>query len=898
MKVRRHNLVLIILIIVFSLLLVITTIEAVQVYFSGLNIEKNMSDTLRFNATVDLVSLERLPLTNLTLSILSQNSSYSYNCTFDIFADHSCDNIAVDMINNPMDGYGYGYLFGYGPGYDPYLGSGDYNSTFGYGYGYGYNQTIFEKFSYNISWTVPDLEGENLTFSLEASAKYPYTDDIRRYESQGTYYLYIQNTCIEPTDGLVIPSGSHSMCIGEYTLTQPIIVQNDTRVSCNNQITGSEVFKINNNENITLVNCSINGTINISYSSDITLENNTLGSNQDCVILHNSRDIWLTNLSIINGEYGILAQDSVFDLSASRLSGLTVGLGLTRSNFSDITDNSIDAEYSLILNGATGGYIRNNNLSASKTNMILSGVSGVTNLSSNNFLTGLLNLNNSQNVTIPAATNYWGTENDSNVRLGIIDYLDDSALGQVNYLPYAMSAYPDNRSPNITIEYPEDGTRFAYSNNVVDLNISIDEPGNCRYSTNADFNFSNGSSFTYNLFSYNKTIFVKNATTIEDVGENVYYYKCQDTVGNEKSFSHTIIRKSSSNRNGGGSPLIMKVADPTTNKFQKYITSLKKGETVLIAPKDMSIGSIEFGVTESASNIDFILEEFEANPSGIDIVPETVYKFIEISHDNLADGIVENVKISFKVLKSWLKSRDLSADDIVLMRYSSGEWKSLQTTYMDSDEDYYFFLAISPGLSVFAISSTKNPITPNPSQDPVPVTPPQSDPHSESNTNSSSPMVTGTPVQKTFGSYDLTWLFWTLGIIVVLGVTIVLTIMHWDQLGLILYDITATLQTRSDNKIISNNATDGTQTRIRFPDLGFGMKSGMKSGMEFGMESGMGLGVELNPFLSPEDEMKLTIFLKEAFKRTDADPADLHQKLLQAGWTHTQIDYTMNKFRR
>ncbi len=77
--------------------------------------------------------------------------------------------------------------------------------------------------------------------------------------------------------------------------------------------------------------------------------------------------------------------------------------------------------------------------------------------------------------------------------------------------------------------------------------------------------------------------------------------------------------------------------------------------------------------------------------------------------ETLSSGDVE-VTIDFKVEKTWLEHNDINKENIVLMRYSEGEWITLDTTVTDENSTHVFFEATTNATSTFAITalSTKD----------------------------------------------------------------------------------------------------------------------------------------------------------------------------------------------
>ena len=66
---------------------------------------------------------------------------------------------------------------------------------------------------------------------------------------------------------------------------------------------------------------------------------------------------------------------------------------------------------------------------------------------------------------------------------------------------------------------------------------------------------------------------------------------------------------------------------------------------------------------------------------------------------------MEDMKISFGVLKSWVRVNGIETNDIRLNRYHDDEWQILETEMTGEDDDFYFFEATTPGFSPFSITA-------------------------------------------------------------------------------------------------------------------------------------------------------------------------------------------------
>ena len=86
-------------------------------------------------------------------------------------------------------------------------------------------------------------------------------------------------------------------------------------------------------------------------------------------------------------------------------------------------------------------------------------------------------------------------------------------------------------------------------------------------------------------------------------------------------------------------------------------------------------------------------------PSATDI-----YQFVQIAIDNLRDDDIDSVTISFTLERAWLDSRGYSEEDVALQRFEDS-WIVLPTTLTGQSRREVEYWAISPALSLFAITA-------------------------------------------------------------------------------------------------------------------------------------------------------------------------------------------------
>jgi PGF-pre-PGF domain-containing protein len=168
---------------------------------------------------------------------------------------------------------------------------------------------------------------------------------------------------------------------------------------------------------------------------------------------------------------------------------------------------------------------------------------------------------------------------------------------------------------------------------------------------------------------------------------------------------------------GGVTTTTTTLANVTTTTTTIPLPPKEETETIANIPAN-GTGGFEF--TETAiTDIDVTTKSNVSNPA-ITVVqssskPATVvisasnavYGYLTITKTNIIDADVSNVKIRFKVAKSWISGNRIDESAVTLSRYSLGAWTALQTTKTGDDGTYVYFEAVSPGLSVFAISAVQ-----------------------------------------------------------------------------------------------------------------------------------------------------------------------------------------------
>lgn len=236
------------------------------------------------------------------------------------------------------------------------------------------------------------------------------------------------------------------------------------------------------------------------------------------------------------------------------------------------------------------------------------------------------------------------------------------------------------------------------------------------YSASGDPQTSSGTIFAVGTTTLSWTITAgsSSGTITFQLGSNTNAFSKSVTI---PSSSTTITTTTTTNPDGTTSTTII---DANANKVTKTFSSVSPNvmrsitETEL---KDTKTGLtlVEFSAKKIATNVKITVQKLESKPASISSDPVSasgnVYKYINITKENIADADMDKAKIKFKVEKSWLNANNFTSSQIALKRYVL-QWELLNTTLTSQDSNYIYYAADSPGFSIFAVSADKDIATP------------------------------------------------------------------------------------------------------------------------------------------------------------------------------------------
>lgn len=144
-----------------------------------------------------------------------------------------------------------------------------------------------------------------------------------------------------------------------------------------------------------------------------------------------------------------------------------------------------------------------------------------------------------------------------------------------------------------------------------------------------------------------------------------------------------------------------------TEEESKTILQIAAGESDTIQfTKDVDIEEITITVKNDVKNVEISVKKESMKPAEVTTPPGAAYSYLTVTTSNIQTADISEVKIKFKVGKSWISENNINKNTVKLYKYTT-EWNELPTTLVSEDDNYIYYEALSSSFSVFAISGEK-----------------------------------------------------------------------------------------------------------------------------------------------------------------------------------------------
>jgi len=263
---------------------------------------------------------------------------------------------------------------------------------------------------------------------------------------------------------------------------------------------------------------------------------------------------------------------------------------------------------------------------------------------------------------------------------------------------HSISSSPSTTTATVTVSSANESVNASVIYGTVNTTLSSTKENN-------NFNQTQTVSLTGltagTAYYYNVTICDFNGNCI---GNGTYSF----TTSAAAAAASTTTTSSSSS--GGGSAVGTPTASSTNTEASasRVWDTIKSGAsaTLTISNEDIPVRGVSIDMKNTVTQPSLTVESLKSNPVSTP-ASSSVYKYIEIKPNNIADTDASKITINFEVPKSWLKDNKIGEDSIALFRYSVGKWNVLSTTKTGSDANSIYYQSTSPGFSTYAIGSSQ-----------------------------------------------------------------------------------------------------------------------------------------------------------------------------------------------
>ncbi|MDI6738070.1 MAG: S8 family serine peptidase [Nanoarchaeota archaeon] len=153
---------------------------------------------------------------------------------------------------------------------------------------------------------------------------------------------------------------------------------------------------------------------------------------------------------------------------------------------------------------------------------------------------------------------------------------------------------------------------------------------------------------------------------------------------------------------GGGGGATIKAAGNTESILIKDV-SPSNPAVVSISNPEIPVTSVKIDVAAEIPQARVQVTALKEPPSSVSSVSAPVYRYLDITTGIQAKDIL-NAEVVFYVPSTWLLENGILKEEVVLLRFNSGKWVEMPTSYLMAKDSLHYYTASVGGFSVFAIS--------------------------------------------------------------------------------------------------------------------------------------------------------------------------------------------------
>lgn len=148
----------------------------------------------------------------------------------------------------------------------------------------------------------------------------------------------------------------------------------------------------------------------------------------------------------------------------------------------------------------------------------------------------------------------------------------------------------------------------------------------------------------------------------------------------------------------------------------RNVTQIANGTntTIAIERPTLAVQNLTLSVNRTVNNVSINFKSLLAedlSALGAMAYAGKTYQYLNVEKENITDADLKEVRIKFRVEKSWVTANGVDANTIKLRKWVTS-WIVLNTTKLSEDTSYVYFEAVSPTLSVFSVTGEPSDTTP------------------------------------------------------------------------------------------------------------------------------------------------------------------------------------------
>ncbi len=126
-------------------------------------------------------------------------------------------------------------------------------------------------------------------------------------------------------------------------------------------------------------------------------------------------------------------------------------------------------------------------------------------------------------------------------------------------------------------------------------------------------------------------------------------------------------------------------------------------QAVAIESTSVAITGVSITTTADVSDVKVTVESLSEKPATTPVPTGSIYQYFDIAATNIEDKL-DSGEITFTVPKTWINSKNIDKNKVILHRYADTKWNALTTTLAEEGTTTITYKATTTGFSYFVIT--------------------------------------------------------------------------------------------------------------------------------------------------------------------------------------------------